>query len=97
MSQGELASNDSGYLSKVELAKLTGLSPATIERYKKKGIIPFAQPAGPRGRVLYPLQAVKAAIDLNGVAPSQSSNPVRVEINLHRGPRARWRAKSNQI
>jgi hypothetical protein len=49
------------YLTKRELAASTGLSETTLQRYKDGGRIPFFQPAGKGGRLLFPPDAVEAA------------------------------------
>ena len=46
------------FLSVQEFALLCGLSHATIRRYLKSGRLPFYQPAGPRSRVLIPVDAL---------------------------------------
>ena len=80
------------YLTKQELAVRSGLSEATIQRYKDSGRIPFFQPGGKGGRVLFPLDAIESAqrelADSGGPAatvPPASKNPPKLP-----GPRPHW-------
>jgi excisionase family DNA binding protein len=52
---------DCNYVTKKELAARTGLSKSTIQRLKEAGKIPFFQPHGDGGRVLYPHDAIERA------------------------------------
>ena len=49
------------YVSVDELSRLSGLSLSTIHRLKKAGKIPFYQPAGKGGRILFPHDAIERA------------------------------------
>jgi hypothetical protein len=42
-----------------EFSDFSKLSPATIHRLKRQGKIPFFQPSGPRGKLLFPANAVE--------------------------------------
>ena len=53
---------DPRYLTRDELATVSGLSPATIRRYKEKNLIPFFQPGGKGARVLFPRDAIQTAV-----------------------------------
>jgi hypothetical protein len=44
-----------------EFSDISKLSPATIHRLKRQGKIPFFQPSGPRGKLLFPADAVELA------------------------------------
>jgi hypothetical protein len=44
-----------------EFSDRSKLSPATIHRLKRQGKIPFFQPFGPRGKLLFPADAVARA------------------------------------
>lgn len=44
-----------------ELSQRTGLSASTIHRLKNAGRIPFFQPAGKGGRLLFPADAIEQA------------------------------------
>ncbi len=49
------------FVSPKEFSELSGLSMATIHRYIKNGKLPSRQPAGPRGRILIPAEALAIA------------------------------------
>lgn len=62
-----------------ELSQKIGLSVSTIHRLKNAGKIPFFQPAGKRGRLLFPADAIEqAAASLppleEGQAPAADSS-----------------------
>jgi hypothetical protein len=88
------------YISKSELAALTGLSPATIHRYKDAGQISFHQPGGKGARILFPVDAVEMAI---GLAKGRSQTDAHCTDPLERasietklpGPRPRWLNPTN--
>jgi len=54
------------YLNVEELSNQTGLSAATIYRLKNQGKIPYCQPAGKRGRLLFPADAIERAAQAAG-------------------------------
>jgi excisionase family DNA binding protein len=60
------------YLSAEELSALTGLSLSTIRRLKDAGKIPFFQPAGKCGRLLFPADAMEQAAQ----APKPQGAPI---------------------
>lgn len=66
--------DNSQLLTLKELSDHSKLSPATIHRLKRQGKIPFFQPAGPRGKLLFPAdaveQAARAASDESSTAPT---------------------------
>jgi hypothetical protein len=47
------------YLSPLEFSGLSGLSPVTVRRYLRNGKLPYRQPAGRRGRILIPADALE--------------------------------------
>lgn len=53
------------YVTWEQLIAQTGLSAATLQRYKRAGKIPFFQPGGPGARVLFPPDAIEAAARLS--------------------------------
>lgn len=53
-----------------EFSDVSNLSPATIHRLKRMGKIPFFQPAGPRGKLLFPADALE---QVTGAACDESS------------------------
>lgn len=93
------------FLSKKQLAAHTGLSASTIQRHKDAGKIPFFQPGGSGGKLLFPIGVIEAARSLArrdqyGIASASSG------INTNQtgptaghtaagdklsGPRPRWR------
>lgn len=77
------------YLSKHQLSELTGLSPATIQRYKDAGRIPFFQPGGKGGRVLFPADAIESAVRVAGETGAAKGGDGRVP-----GPPPRWRGQT---
>jgi len=90
---------DRAYLTKQELVARSGLSAATVQRYKDSGRIPFYQPGGKGGRILFPLDAIETAQRDRASNPPcspASSEPVgtpnAVGINPPKlpGPRPRW-------
>lgn len=81
--------NHGPYLTRHELARRTRLSPATIQRLKDAGCIPFYQPGGKGGRVLFPPDAIERA---QGAADDGGENG-----SGHRlaGPRPAWQRKGS--
>ena len=71
------------YLDIDELISRTGLSRATIWRLKRDGKIPFFQPAGKGGRVMFPEDAIEHAlaghtpdtVEDNGGSPERLPGP----------------------
>ncbi len=91
------------FLSPREFSELSGLSLATIHRYLKNGKLPYRQPAGPRGRVLIPTEAL--AITPIPNAPMQQAAATAPPLLPHAqttaqlpplsGPRPRWTRQTN--
>lgn len=86
------------YLTKRQLAQRTGLSESTIQRLKDDNKLPFFQPGGKGARVLFPLNAVEAAV---GHLPAASSATASIDESDQEsaapipGPRPRWQTTSN--
>lgn len=91
------------FLSPKELCELSGLSLATIHRYLKKGKLPYRQPAGPRGRILIPAEAL--TITTISDAPAQHAEATDPTLLPHAqtkaqlpplsGPRPKWTRQAN--
>ena len=87
------------YLSPQEFSELSGLSLATVRRYLRSGRLPSRQPAGHRGRILIPADALELVIVATppvetSQAPAAPSTPAttRPPVTPARppGPRPRW-------
>lgn len=64
-----------------ELSQQYGLSVSTIRRLKDAGKIPFFQPAGKCGRLLFPADAIERAAQSLGsqtIATSDADRPTRL-------------------
>jgi len=91
------------YIDIGELAAQTGMSLSTIHRLKKQGQIPFYQPAGKGGKLLFPPDAIEwiakagsfPVKESNFVAPTVTA-PASETPSLSRlsGPPPAW-MKSN--
>ncbi len=95
----ELEAASKEFLSPEEFHLLSGLSPATINRYLASGKLPKVQPGGKRCRVLIPrsaLDALVAALPVPlKIAPSVQ--PDRPSVRpVRSGPRARWKRSQPQ-
>lgn len=73
-----------------EFSDFSKLSPATIHRLKRQGKILFFQPSGPRGKLLFPADAVEQAAKAasNDSVPA-SPGTVRTKAHLS-GPCPAW-------
>jgi hypothetical protein len=90
------------YITKKELVIRSGLSASTVQRYKDGGRIPFFQPRGKGGRLLFPPRAVEAVLgqalqdQQPGIAATPSAGPVRAVVPPFTrpkklpGPRPLW-------
>ncbi len=58
---GSNRGDNSQLLTLKEFSDASKLSPATVHRLKRQGKISFFQPAGPRGKLLFPADAVEQA------------------------------------
>lgn len=73
-----------------ELSEKCRLSTSTIHRVKRQGKIPYFQPAGKGGRLLFPPRAIEDAADAESVtAPPSSQVPDGTAERLS-GPRPAW-------
>lgn len=72
------------YLSKRELVKRSGLSAATVQRYVRAGKIPFYQPGGRGAKLLFPPNAIEAAVRQSTADP-QAATGVTV-VGVYAGP-----------
>lgn len=80
-----------------ELSRQSQLSTATIHRLKKAGRIPYYQPAGKGGRVLFPADAIERSGDEpEGDAQPSGPNPPPTSGPTLPGPRPSWMRKLNQ-
>lgn len=80
---------DRRYLDITQFIARTGLSEATIHRLKRAGKIPFFQPTGKGGKLLFPLDAIERAGTEIETAPALSlANEAPKRLS---GPSAKWR------
>jgi excisionase family DNA binding protein len=75
------------YLTVEELSRRSGLSTSTLHRLKKADKIPFFQPAGKGGRLLFPADAIEQAARLDQPEseyqrPSAAESPKRLSGQL---------------
>jgi excisionase family DNA binding protein len=88
---------DRKYLSPKEFAALTGLGIATVYRYVRSGQVPSEQPAGFKGRLMIPRDALdqfegdtaSPAADPGHPTPPTGGTPQRLS-----GPSAKWRRRA---
>lgn len=93
----EIASKE--FLSPEEFHQLSGLSPATINRYLASGKLPKVQPGGKGCRVMIPRSALNALPAPPAIPPkiAPDAQPDRPSIRQVRsGPRARWKRSQPQ-
>ncbi len=91
------------FLSPEEFSELSGLSLATIHRYLKSGKLPYRQPAGPRGRILIPVEALAVApIEHTPTQQEHATDttsllhpPTTAELSPLSGPRPKWTRQVN--
>ncbi len=79
-------------LQLVDLKKICGvtqLSPSTIHRLKNAGKIPFYQPSGKGGKLLFPLNAIELAASAES-APSVPSDAEIAGSKRLSGPAPKW-------
>ncbi len=89
-----------GFYSPRQFAAFSGLALATIRRYLAEGRLPFVQPAGPRGRVLIPRDALgtvapQAVAPVASHAPQSALRPSRA-ASRPAGPLPRWLRRAHQ-
>lgn len=73
-----------------EFCGATRLSPATIHRLIKAGKLPFYQPSGKGGKLLFPLNAIDLATS-PAPAPSPLSDDRNAGSQRLSGPTPKWR------
>jgi len=72
-----------------ELSRHARLSPSTIHRLKNAGLIPFYQPSGKGGRLLFPADAIERTATAIAEAAGRGSNQTDRHQRLS-GPRPAW-------
>ena len=72
-----------------EICGVTRLSPATIHRLKNAGKLPFFQPSGKGGKLLFPLNAIELATSAASV-PSVPSDAGITGSQRLSGPAPKW-------
>jgi excisionase family DNA binding protein len=78
----------SRYLTVEELSRESRLSVSTLHRLKRAGKIPYYQPSGKGGRLLFPPDAIEHAVQASSSEPNSTSTdhvPQRLA-----GPRPAW-------
>ena len=78
------------YLTPAELSAHTGLSTRTIYRLKDQEKIPYHQPGGKGGRVLFPLDAIECRARDPGVAAPDASVSGNGPTKRLSGPSPGW-------
>jgi len=73
-----------------ELRQKSRLSPSTIHRLKRQGKIPYFQPAGKGGRLLFPPDAVERAVDSVMSTTQPSSQTADETARRLSGPSPAW-------
>jgi len=77
-----------------ELCQQSRLSPATVHRLKNAGKIPFYQPAGPGGRLLFPADAIERACPrADETSPATPSTSASARLS---GPLPNWMNQRNK-
>lgn len=84
------------YLTVDELAAKSGLSTSTIWRLKLAGKIPFYQPAGRGGRVVFPADAIEAS-DSATTLGDQSRDDTHSTLMRLPGPQPKWMSGTTLI
>ena len=87
--------NDKAFLTVSELSARSGLSSSTIHRLKATGKIPYYQPAGRGGTVLFPPDAIERTVAEAPTPTSQPSAPVDAQPRRLSGPRPAWMHNTN--
>ena len=62
------------FLTIAEVAELLRLSVPQIRRLVRQGRIPFAQPGGPRGKLLFPSDVQQQLVEQPADVPTPESN-----------------------
>ena len=77
------------FLTIKELSRRSRLSESTIHRLKRAGRIPFYQPGGKHGRLLFPSDAIEQTAQ-NGSAVPTPASPPRSDSPRLSGCRPAW-------
>lgn len=78
-----------------EFCSVKRLSPATVHRLKNAGKIPFFQPSGKGGKLLFPLNAIELAASAAS-APSVPSDAGITGSQRLSGPAPKWLSGSRR-
>ena len=78
------------YVTRQQLLARTGLSPATLQRYKAAGRIPYFQPGGRGARVLFPPDAIEIARTFQVLTQPDTPPPAAIP-RKRPGPPPKWR------
>lgn len=77
------------FLTLQELAQASRLSIATLHRLKQRGVLPYFQPSGKGGRLLFPRDAIEraaAAVDGDAASTPRLDSDRRGPA----GPKPKW-------
>jgi excisionase family DNA binding protein len=96
------------FLSIEEVWQVTGLSVSTVRRYVKNKRLPFAQPGGPRSRILIPISALSCLESVHetsdGTRPTddpgpEAQAPNHEDLSRERlpGPKPQWARGSRRL
>lgn len=92
------AEDQRNYIDIVELAARTGLSVSTIHRLKRQDKIPFFQPAGKGGKLLFPPDAIERSSCNTYADVMPGSGTTSPPIGRLSGPLPVWmRTSPNEI
>jgi excisionase family DNA binding protein len=90
LQQSGLSETQPSYVDVKELSARAGISATTIHRLKRQGKIPFYQPAGKGGRVLFPADAIeRACLTPTSSGPGRSGSVNQGQERLS-GPCPAW-------
>jgi hypothetical protein len=78
------------YLTIAELSETTGISISTLQRPRRKGLLPSYQPGGARTRIVFPADAIEQATRASQAATQRGQDGAAVPQGPTRGPRLRW-------
>lgn len=82
----------SQYLTADSFCQLAGISRSTLGRWKQLGLIPYVQPAGKRGRLLFPANALEACQKLQSIPATRPLESAGSQPSKLRGRRPKWAA-----
>src|SRR5438128_11907 len=81
------------FVAPQEFARLSGLSLATVHRYRRSGKIAFIQPIGQSGRILIPIDALSAEVKEEQIAMNVAAESPEQEAPKLSGPSPKWARK----